>query len=65
MTDVANSLDKAYNDNKEKIEKEVFELALKGLENGRMDYASDPILPYLSESINRSVKEFDGLTKEQ
>lgn len=65
LSDVVNSLDKAYEQNKDKIEKEMFELALKGLEKGEMDYAKDPILPYVTESINRSVKEFEGLTKAQ
>jgi hypothetical protein len=63
LSDVLSSLDKAYANNKEKIERDMFELALKGLEKGEMDYANDPILPFITESINRSVKEFEGLSK--
>ena len=65
LNDVTSSLDKAYTQNKAKIEKDMFELALKGLEQNKMDYSSDPILPYVTESINRSVKEFESLSKEQ
>lgn len=43
----------------------MFELALKGLEKGEMDYANDPILPFVIEKINKRVAEFTNLTKEQ
>lgn len=43
----------------------MFELALKGLEKNEMDYSSDPILKYVVQSINKSVSEFESLTKEQ
>lgn len=65
LSDVSNSLEKAYSENKEQIEKEMFELALKGLEKNEMDYSSDPILKYVVQSINKSVSEFESLTKEQ
>lgn len=65
LADVVNSLDKAYAENKPKIEKAMFELALKGLEQNKMDYSTDPLLPFVTESINKSVKEFEGLSKEQ
>jgi len=65
LADVTNSLDKAYAENKEKIERDTFEMALKGLEKNEMDYKDDPILPYIIESINRNVNDFVKLTKEQ
>lgn len=55
MEETLKSIDVAYQNNKEKIEADIFELALKGIENGRMDYAKDPILPYVIETINKTV----------
>jgi hypothetical protein len=63
LNDVSNSLDKAYAENKEKIEKDVFEMALRGLEQNQMDFTNDPILPYIIQSINKNVDEFSKLTK--
>jgi len=40
-------------------------MALRGLEQNKMDYSSDPILPYIIQSINKNVEEFSKLTKEQ
>jgi hypothetical protein len=39
-------------------------LALEGIANGKMDYAKDPILPYIIETINKTVAKFDTLSKE-
>lgn len=33
----------------------MFQLALQGIANGKMDYAKDPILPYVVETINKTV----------
>lgn len=51
MTETLNSIDKAYNENKEVIEKEMFSLALEGVANGVMDYKKDPILPHVVKTI--------------
>jgi hypothetical protein len=37
MTETLNSIDKAYSENKESIEKEMFSLALSGVANGIMN----------------------------
>ncbi len=42
----------------------MFDLALEGIANGRMDYAKDPIMPYIVETINGIVKKFDSISKE-
>jgi hypothetical protein len=47
MQETLSSIDQAYKNNKAKIESEMFELALEGLAKGKMDYAKDPILPYV------------------
>lgn len=47
LSEVSSSLEKAYSENKAQIEKDMFELALKGLEKGEMDYSNDPILKYI------------------
>jgi hypothetical protein len=57
------SIDVAYENNKEKIEAEMFNLALQGLANGRMDYAKDPIMPYILETINQIVIKFNKIPK--
>lgn len=51
MAETLGSIDKAYANNKEQIERDMFELALEGIANGRMDYAKDPILPYVVRTI--------------
>ena len=42
----------------------MFDLALEGIANGRMDYAKDPIMPYIVETINKIVQKFDSISKE-
>lgn len=64
MQEVLQSIDAAYKNNKEKIEQDTFELALEGIANGRMDYKNDPILPYIIETINKTVAKFSDLSKE-
>ncbi len=64
MTETLQSIDLAYKNNKAKIETDMFELALEGLAKGKMDYAKDPILPYVIETINRTVQKFNQVSKE-
>lgn len=59
------SIDLAYTNNKQKIEADIFELALEGIAQGRMDYQKDPILPYIIETINKTVAKFGTLSKEE
>ena len=47
MQEVLQSIDSAYKNNKQKIEQDIFELALEGIANGRIDYQKDPFLPYI------------------
>jgi hypothetical protein len=58
------SVDKAYADNKEQIEKEMFNLALEGIANGKMDYAKDPILPHIVKTIQKTVDKFSSISPE-
>ena len=64
MSEVLQSIDVAYKGNKEKIDAGIFELALEGIANGKMDYAKDPILPYVVETINKIVEKFSTISKE-
>lgn len=64
MTEVLQSIDVAYKNNKEKIDAGIFELALEGIANGKMDYAKDPILPYVVDTINKIVEKFSTISKE-
>jgi hypothetical protein len=64
MTEVLQSIDVAYKGNKEKIDAGIFELALEGIANGKMDYSKDPILPYVVETINKIVEKFSTISKE-
>jgi hypothetical protein len=58
------SVDKAYADNKEQIEQEMFNLALEGIANGKMDYAKDPILPHIVKTIQKTVDKFSSISPE-
>lgn len=64
MREVLQSIDVAYKNNKEKIDAGIFELALEGIANGKMDYAKDPILPYVVDTINKIVEKFSTISKE-
>lgn len=55
MDETLQSIDLAYKNNKEQIEKAMFELALEGLAAGKMDYSKDPILPHVLTTINKTV----------
>ena len=65
MTETLNSVDQAYKDNKEAIEKAMFELALEGIANGKMDYKNDPILPQVLATINATVDKFAKISPEE
>lgn len=42
----------------------MFQLALKGIANGRMDYANDPILPHVVKTIQSTVDKFSKISPE-
>lgn len=42
----------------------MFNLALEGLANGKMDYAKDPILPYVVKTIQKTVDRFNSISAE-
>lgn len=64
MNETLGSVDKAYAENKEQIEKEMFQLALEGIANGKMDYSKDPILPYIVKTIQKTVEKFNAISPE-
>lgn len=64
MNETFNSVDKAYNENKEQIEKEMFQLALEGIATGKMDYSKDPILPHIVKTIQKTVDKFNSISAE-
>ena len=64
MSETMSSIDKAYAENKEQIEKDMFDLALEGIAKGRMDYANDPILPYVLQTIQKTVDKFSKISPE-
>ena len=55
MDETLASIDTAYSNNKQQIEAAMFDLALEGIAKGRMDYAKDPILPHVLQTINKTV----------
>jgi len=57
------SIDLAYANNKAQIESAIFDLALEGIAQGKMDYAKDPILPYVLQTINKTVEKFSNISK--
>lgn len=65
MDETLASIDVAYNNNKEQIEAAMFDLALEGIAKGRMDYAKDPILPHVLQTINKTVEKFSAISKEE
>jgi hypothetical protein len=42
----------------------MFGLALAGIAAGKMDFAKDPILPYVVKTINESVEKFSSISAE-
>jgi hypothetical protein len=65
MSETLKSIDSAYANNKQQIEDEIFKLALEGIAQGRMDYSKDPILPYVIETINKTVEKFSKISPEE
>jgi argonaute-like protein implicated in RNA metabolism and viral defense len=65
MDETMASIDTAYKNNKEQIESAMFDLALEGIANGRMDYAKDPILPHVIETISKTVEKFSKISQEE
>ncbi len=65
MSETFASVDKAYSEHKEQIEKDMFKLALEGLAQGKMDYAKDPILPYIVKTIQKTVEKFNAISPEE
>lgn len=47
---------------REHILEKSFESALVGIRTGKMEYVNDPILPILTDEINRRTAEFANLT---
>ena len=64
MGETLSSIDKAYRENKEQIERDMFQLALQGIAKGRMDYSNDPILPYVLKTIQGTVDKFSKISPE-
>jgi hypothetical protein len=64
MQETLESIDLAYKENKAKIDAAIFELALEGIANGKMDYSKDPVLPYVVQTINKTVEKFNSISKE-
>lgn len=64
MAETLGAVDKAYSENKEQIEREIFQLALEGIASGKMDYSKDPILPYIVKTIQRTVDRFAAISPE-
>ena len=50
---------------KEKIQKEMLVSAIDGLSKGYMDYAIDPVLPIVKQSIRNSVEKINKMSPEQ
>jgi hypothetical protein len=65
MQETLQSIDVAYKENKAKIEADIFELALEGIAKGKMDYAKDPILPFVIQTINKTVEKFSKISPEE
>ena len=65
MTETLKSIDSAYQNNKQQIEEDMFKLALEGIAAGRMDFAKDPILPYVIKTINETVDKFSKISPEE
>ena len=43
----------------------MFSLALNGIAAGKMDFAKDPILPYVIKTINQTVEKFGKISPEE
>ena len=65
MGETLKSIDLAYENNRQQIENDMFKLALEGIAAGRMDFAKDPILPYVIKTINETVDKFSKISPEE
>lgn len=67
VTNAASKVNEALEDpqQRERILQASFESALIGIRTGKMEYVNDPILPILTEEINRRTAEFKSLTPAQ
>lgn len=43
----------------------MFDLALQGIAKNKMDYAKDPILPHVLQTINKTVDKFSKISQEE
>lgn len=43
----------------------MFNLALKGLETGKMDYSKDPFLGLIADNINSTIQRFEKMSPEE
>lgn len=43
----------------------MFKLALRGIAQGKMDYANDPILPHVVKTIQSTVDKFSKISPEE
>ena len=64
MDETLASIDVAYKNNKEQIEAAMFDLALEGIAQGKMDYSKDPILPHVLDTISKTVDKFSKISPE-
>ena len=63
MTETLKSIDLAYENNKQQSEDDMFKLALEGVAAGKMDFAKDPVLPYVIKTINETVDKFSKISQ--
>lgn len=63
-TDAVSKVNEAIEspEHREEILEKSFESALIGIRAGKMEYVNDPILPILTDEINRRSNEFKGLS---
>jgi hypothetical protein len=64
MAETLNSVSRAYDENKEQIEADMFLLALEGVAKGKMDYSKDPILPYAIKTIQKTIEKLNAASPE-
>lgn len=65
MGQTLKSVDIAYQNNKDKIEAEFFQIALQGIAKGKMEFDNDPILPYVLQTISQTVEKFNKISPEE
>eukprot|EP00331_Platyophrya_macrostoma_P008522 CAMPEP_0176430664 /NCGR_PEP_ID=MMETSP0127-20121128/14378_1 /TAXON_ID=938130 /ORGANISM="Platyophrya macrostoma, Strain WH" /LENGTH=383 /DNA_ID=CAMNT_0017812577 /DNA_START=37 /DNA_END=1188 /DNA_ORIENTATION=+ len=66
ITEATAEIDKALEGpQKEEIQNQMLESAIRGLAKGYMDYEGDPILPLVQKVIRRNVEKFTKLSAEE